>query len=220
MAQIQKEHIRKSILQGGRELFALQGYNRTSISEVAGRTGLSVGNIYRYFDGKEGLLLEILPPEFTVTLRKRMEQKIFAGSRDIPLPLEAQRKSTSYREGNLDFMNFLLENRYELLILFKHPGGTPYETFKDELLDLWVELVLRRIGPPSGRQSTGKPGMQQKFDHNRKLLRILFEGYIALCMTVLVEGGEDEDMIDCLMRINRYHLAGIAAIMEEPGEER
>lgn len=42
------------------ELFALHGYEATTISQISKKAGISKGLIYNYFTGKEGLLESIL----------------------------------------------------------------------------------------------------------------------------------------------------------------
>ncbi|WP_173933890.1 TetR/AcrR family transcriptional regulator [Chelativorans sp. Marseille-P2723] len=50
-----KKHI---ILEAAR-LFAMKGFDATSMREVAGRTGVLAGSLYYYFESKEQLFLEV-----------------------------------------------------------------------------------------------------------------------------------------------------------------
>jgi AcrR family transcriptional regulator len=51
---------RDSILAAAREVFARKGFAQTSISDIAQVAGTSDGLIYRYFESKRVLLLEVL----------------------------------------------------------------------------------------------------------------------------------------------------------------
>lgn len=51
-----RESSKQRILEAALELFAKQGYQNTSISEIASQAQVSKGLIYNYFDGKEDLL--------------------------------------------------------------------------------------------------------------------------------------------------------------------
>lgn len=51
---------REQIFQIGAELFARQGYERTSLQEVAERLGLTKPALYYYFDSKQQLLFAII----------------------------------------------------------------------------------------------------------------------------------------------------------------
>ena len=49
-----------AILQAALELFARNGYHKTSISQIAKEAGVSKGLIYNYFDSKEDLLTQLV----------------------------------------------------------------------------------------------------------------------------------------------------------------
>ncbi|NMM46971.1 TetR/AcrR family transcriptional regulator [Marinigracilibium pacificum] len=51
---------RKRILFAALELFATQGYDGTSVSQIARAAGISKGLTYVYFDSKEDLLFQII----------------------------------------------------------------------------------------------------------------------------------------------------------------
>lgn len=51
---------RDEILDIALELFAQKGYDRTSVREIARRTGLSQAGLLHHFSGKEELFLEVL----------------------------------------------------------------------------------------------------------------------------------------------------------------
>lgn len=53
-------NIQKIILQAATKRFADYGYRKTSMSEIAADTSMSVGNLYRHFKNKEALLLTCL----------------------------------------------------------------------------------------------------------------------------------------------------------------
>ncbi len=51
---------RREILQAAAALFAEQGYQRTSVKEIADRAGIAPGTIYLYFDSKGDLLIGLM----------------------------------------------------------------------------------------------------------------------------------------------------------------
>ncbi|MDX9930487.1 MAG: TetR/AcrR family transcriptional regulator [Bacteroidales bacterium] len=55
-----RESARKKIMDAALELFAGNGFHSTSISDIAGRAGISKGLMYNYFESKEELLREII----------------------------------------------------------------------------------------------------------------------------------------------------------------
>lgn len=59
---IARDHDEKrgQILAAAARVFAEQGYDRASMSQLAGACGISKANIYHYYDSKEALLFDIL----------------------------------------------------------------------------------------------------------------------------------------------------------------
>ena len=57
--KISKEDTRKRITRAATKLFAENGYQQTTIAEIAKMVGLAEGSIYEHFRGKEDILLTI-----------------------------------------------------------------------------------------------------------------------------------------------------------------
>jgi AcrR family transcriptional regulator len=50
---------RRAILDAARELFARQGYEETTIAEIARDAGVAVGTVYLYFQNKHDILVDV-----------------------------------------------------------------------------------------------------------------------------------------------------------------
>jgi AcrR family transcriptional regulator len=50
---------RQAILAAARELFAAQGYEETTIAEIARAAGMAVGTVYLYFGNKHDILVDV-----------------------------------------------------------------------------------------------------------------------------------------------------------------
>lgn len=72
--QKSREKIEKIAL----ELFALNGYHATSISQISEKAGISKGLLYNYYDGKEDLLNSIIMKVYDELM------KIVAMNADLP----------------------------------------------------------------------------------------------------------------------------------------
>jgi TetR/AcrR family transcriptional regulator, transcriptional repressor of aconitase len=62
MPRVSEEHLerrREQILKSASDLFAERGFARTSMADLIDASGLSTGAVYRYFDGKEALMLAV-----------------------------------------------------------------------------------------------------------------------------------------------------------------
>lgn len=72
----QKEDTRSRIIQSAKRLFAEQGYQKTTISDISKQAGLSEAALYEYFQGKEELLLTI-PQLWVSELIEDLEDQMF-----------------------------------------------------------------------------------------------------------------------------------------------
>jgi AcrR family transcriptional regulator len=55
MAQVLKEDIKLSILDAARNVFVIEGFEASSMRQIAKGAGVTVGNLYRYFENKEAI---------------------------------------------------------------------------------------------------------------------------------------------------------------------
>ncbi|MCR4856558.1 MAG: TetR/AcrR family transcriptional regulator [Erysipelotrichaceae bacterium] len=60
MAQKLKDEVRQAIITAAKEEFLERGYEDASMRSIAQKAGITVGNIYRYFDNKDDLNRQIL----------------------------------------------------------------------------------------------------------------------------------------------------------------
>lgn len=74
MAQILKEKTRNSIIDAAKEEFLEKGYKDASLRNIAKKSGMTVGNLYRYFKNKEDINLQIVGP--TLELIENMLSKM------------------------------------------------------------------------------------------------------------------------------------------------
>jgi TetR/AcrR family transcriptional regulator, repressor for uid operon len=55
----------RQILEAARACFRLNGFHATSMAEIATRAGMSVGHMYRYFAGKDDIIVAIVEADVT-----------------------------------------------------------------------------------------------------------------------------------------------------------
>lgn len=71
---------RRLILTAAATCFIERGFHQTSIRDIAQQAGISLGNLYNHFDGKEALIAEI------ASLEREEQQKLEDNLADIPDP--------------------------------------------------------------------------------------------------------------------------------------
>jgi len=71
-----KENTRTRIVDSARTLFAEQGYQKTTVTDISRQAGVSDAALYEYFQGKEDLLLAI-PQLWVSELIEDLEEQLF-----------------------------------------------------------------------------------------------------------------------------------------------
>lgn len=124
--QYQKAEVRERILAAARKEYLAHGFHGGNISNIAAEAGVPVGNLYRYFKGKEGILDAIVKPAYE-NLPKLMNDLQQIAISDTLTPSQ-----TMQILGNtlLEFCDAYGDN---MLILTDCCRGTRYEDFSDYL---------------------------------------------------------------------------------------
>lgn len=60
MAQVLKQDLRDRIVEAAKEEFLENGFEKASMRNIAKKAGMTVGNLYRYFDNKEDISKQIV----------------------------------------------------------------------------------------------------------------------------------------------------------------
>ena len=124
MPQTLKKELRYEILAAASIEFYKDGYEKTSVRAIANRAGMTVGNIYRYFENKRDIFDSIIMPIielFDKMLLKYTDNTI--SIHDLPdKPVEdfAQYKSVikvSIDNMALELADILLSNKQSALVL-------------------------------------------------------------------------------------------------------
>lgn len=135
--QILKPDVKEKILISASKEFKNKGYKKSSIRQIARNAGMTEGNIYRYFKGKESILEEIVEDVY----REMMEL------------LKIHKKvHENYDESSKDDM-YLIESlvevykkyRVEMIILIDRSQGTKFENVKDEIVVMIEESIDKKV---------------------------------------------------------------------------
>ena len=165
MAQVKKPAVREAILKCAFRLFSRQGYQGTTLSQIAAGAGVSTANVYVYFSSKIDVLYAIYDPWLRNRLkrlgkrlhrvrdrRRRLRMLLTALWRDIP----------AERNG---FANNVMQ---------AVSTSTPEEGYNPTLLN-WVEeniATMIRDALPAGRRSALGSA---RFTH---ILMMAFDGFV------------------------------------------
>jgi AcrR family transcriptional regulator len=204
MPQYLKEEIQAAIARSALRVFARKGFLSATMAEIARGAGISTGNIYRYYEGKEVLFQALLPDDFAQALlgllRRRVEA--LAGIEDLrQLPPTA-----SFHLASEELLRFAIENRLRVVILLGRCEGTKYEGFAEE-------VVRGLVGSAIEHFRALRPGLRLRRPA-RLTLEQLYRNLLLTLVHLLAELEDAAEIRQAVDGLSRYHLSGLKAFFE------
>lgn len=117
--------MRRRICEAAVKEFSEKGYINASTREIARGAGMTVGNLYRYFEDKEAIFCCVIGPAYE-SLMELVKQSL----EQVKLGLG----SSFFGELADQILKMRRKHKNELLILFNGSAGTRYEHAKDEMV--------------------------------------------------------------------------------------
>ena len=108
--QYLKETVREKIYAAAIEEFKTFGYQEASIRNIANNAGISLGNIYRYYQNKESLYIAVVQP-LMESVKEFVDTKFFVDG-------------SSLKEVAANVVDFMDKHDDEIVILRR--GNTDY----------------------------------------------------------------------------------------------
>lgn len=131
-----KEDIKQKIIEVGKLRFKKEGYENTSMKDIASDAGISTGNIYRYFLTKKHLLNEIL---------KELEIEIEDFFGKIPSNYE-DIKSHEIFDLLIDMTVNIAKTKGDTLkVMFKCENENQFVEFKSKVLDMFISKMFEIV---------------------------------------------------------------------------
>ncbi len=171
MPQILKDDVRDKIVETARNLFITRGYDRVSMNLIAREAGVAVGNIYRYFNGKNILYRHIAGP----VIDKLMD--LF----NEPV------KSDAFGEVEMKIKKFIgiYESEKRLLfLLLENSQNSDFQSLKDDIIDSFTKAV--------SRWNDSFPELSKEY-FNNSFVRAFTCAYVNGIISILAED-TDEDI--------------------------
>ncbi len=146
--QTKKVDIKEKIRESAKEIFFSVNYKDASMRDVASKSGMTVGNIYRYYENKELLFDDILSDTYhtIIKLIKVTEvAKIFVKKKNINNE-NAIVKNSKFKSFFLDIIiKIVSKHSTELYILLANSEGSKYEDTKQKITIMIKETIIKRI---------------------------------------------------------------------------
>ncbi|MCX5258783.1 TetR family transcriptional regulator [Streptomyces canus] len=172
-----KQRTREALLRVAIELFTTEGYERTTVDDIADAVGVSQRTFFRYFAGKEDAALAL--DEMTVT---RFVDAVRARPSHEP-PLEALRQAVL--EG-WDTLHEVVESVVPVerfLAMYRVIESTPVLLAAHLRRSAEVEEVLTRV-------LAGRQGLDAATDPRPRLLVAVFSGVMRVTERQWLTDGE------------------------------
>lgn len=177
--QYLKEETEKKILQVALEEFLDKGFSDASMRNIATNAGVSLGNIYRYFQSKEQLFNSLVELPYSLVM-KMANLEAFDG------------KAIDNLESVVTYImtNLLKEYRIHFLILMDKSNGTAFEDAKNKIILAAKEKIRKNLVP-----ALEKKGVQVKDDYIFYVMAATFtEGFL-----IILRKYDDENTIKYLI---------------------
>ena len=143
--QYKKKYINDRLLEAGLKEFLDKGYRQGSITTVAEDAGVPIGNLYRYFDGKSGLLDALVKSTYQ-EIPKLIEQLAWVDA-DTSISLE----DLMVHLAQL-LLNLFDAHGKEMVLLVDKCASTRYEDFFQKVIDQVSNLVFIKFYGADGKE--------------------------------------------------------------------
>ena len=136
--QIKKEEIENAIITAAEAEFIEKGYKDASLRSIAKKSGVSLSNIYNYFNSKDKLFQQVLKPllaslNFTRDFLKKHSESEESYSMEFHM---------SFLEP---VINYIVNNKDMLKLLMMNSYGSSYEYYFDDFIEWYTDLSMETI---------------------------------------------------------------------------
>lgn len=210
MKHNQNYKIANRIVDGAEILFAQKGYDNISMKDIAEKAGISAGNIYHYFSGKEEIKKLILYNSFILKTNQYILAKLNIGQMedekcrmwDENGDFYYVTEIKGYFDESEEFYDLLIKYKYKIAILFKSPDITDYGDIRANTVSDLANHFLYKYGTGL-RYDIGKSNF----------ITILYDNYIQVIIDVLASNETDNKKKILLKEISKFYNAGFNALL-------
>ena len=125
MTVAQKEKTQRDIITASREVFARKGYHKAKVSEIADRSGVGKGTIYRYFNTKAELFASMVD-DVSAEMARRVKESL--GETESPV-----KQLEIICDAHMD----LFEQKLSIFGILVNEGLEPTGIKKHDVVSRW-----------------------------------------------------------------------------------
>lgn len=132
--QAPKENIRHSILREAKAEFFIKGFHGANIRNIAGRCGISVGNVYNYFAGKNDIFRALV-----FRTADEIENIIIEHGKKEYLKKPEVWGHEYHMTIVKDIADYIDTNREPMKLLLFHSHGSDFENFREKVTEQFTK---------------------------------------------------------------------------------
>lgn len=200
MAQYKKDTVKESIDAASLHVFSNKGYQAAKIADISACSGVSVGNIYRYYKNKDEIFYSVVPESFPDQLLGVIRDKISAAKDNYDAG------SRQFEDLTEDFFRFMLANQKKILIVLAGSKGTKYAGMRSQLAKSLLSAV-KSIYEEKYTAYISRYGTDE-------MLYLIYENLINAYGYVLGLSCTEKEMVNLIKQINLYHFSGITRLLD------
>jgi AcrR family transcriptional regulator len=184
--QYLKNEIREKITDAALKEFKEYGYLDANMRRIARRSGITVGNIYRYFKSKDVLFGEIMEPA-----RVELMELLFA---------DKQKSKNTDKHGHLLDIDSIMDSvirvlrKYtsELIVIIYRSKGSKYANIKEE----FISLIEKRLVDEMLSEHYVKDPVKE----NNAIAYVMAASFVESVFIIVKKYDQDIEKIDFLIR--------------------
>ena len=202
--QTLKTDIKQRILQVAHREFIKNGVQRTCIRNVARKAGVTVGNLYHYFDSKDTLFCAVLQPLLTA-----LDRYILSHNDEEFLSLDVFDLRQQQINHIMAMLTLVKQFRPELRLLLFNAEGTSLEGYKNKIIDHQMKVGMEYLRL-----------MKERYPHINTnispfLIHLTSSAWTTLfCELVEHEEYSEEEVKQALMQYVSFGTAGWKELMK------
>ncbi len=144
-----KEEVKEKILASAVAKFKEQGYSGASMRQIASSAGVSLGNVYRYFENKDALFNAIVEPVYTsyIAFIHHIDNLIVNDGNNVEAGASDTSNIAEINKIQEKLLEICEEHYTELLIIMDKSAGTRYENAKQAMILLLDKILKKKFLP-------------------------------------------------------------------------
>lgn len=203
MAQVLKPEVKSAIAEAALRVFAREGFAQATMAMIAHEAGISAGNVYRYYAGKDVLFEEVVPAAWVRRFRALLRARVLAarGHGDA----RSLARDEVYARAAEAIVEHTISHRLRTIIVLGRAEGTRYARVRQSVIE-----ELTSLAEAHARAVRGPVGDPELL---RFTLARVYEGFVATHVAALERFDDPARIRAAVITYGAYHLPGLASLL-------